>query len=181
MVLIYNMGMKDREIEHKLGVIDAITILFDTLPIEDQQKLLLGLRDRYLSQQPRLNLLHEQILDLNEVLKDGPLNPITINGLTVHFDGRLPTHNGKPVELTKIQQQILEVLAINNGIVVPAESLYEHVWGGETPDNYRERIWTQVSRLRKKLGDTNPDEHKYILNNKFGYYMPRISQNLEEE
>lgn len=177
--MVYNIGMKDRQVERQPSVSDAIKILFGTLPIEEQPEVLLELCDRYLSQQPRLNAYNERIHSIQEILREGTVSPVTIDGLTVHFDGRYPMLNGEPIKLTLIQQEILKVLTYHRGSVVSTESLFTAVWGNETPDGYQNRVYTHISRLRGAL-DPN-DGYRFIKNNEFGYYVRGPLQNLEEE
>lgn len=59
--------------------------------------------------------------------------------------------NGQEICLTKKEYDLLVLFARNTGIVLYKSSIYEHVWGGEYPDNTR-TVELHVQRLKKKVG-----------------------------
>ncbi|WP_109508837.1 AfsR/SARP family transcriptional regulator [Nocardioides speluncae] len=62
--------------------------------------------------------------------------------------------DGEPVELPgRRPRALLAVLALSAGESVPAESLYERVWGHDQAGDVRASLYTCVSRLRRALGD----------------------------
>jgi two-component system, OmpR family, KDP operon response regulator KdpE len=69
---------------------------------------------------------------------------------TIDFAAKRVIRNGKEVRLTPTEWQLVEVLARNNGKLVPQHQLLQEVWGSESGDetgNLREYI----ARLRRKL------------------------------
>ncbi len=85
-----------------------------------------------------------------EVVKVGDveLDPAT---RTVHLDG-------KPVDLTSVEFNLLEVLLREAGRVVPRERLVNAVLSRKFSP-FDRSIDMHVSKVRKKLGDSDSDEH----------------------
>jgi two-component system response regulator CpxR len=65
---------------------------------------------------------------------------------------------GKPVELTSVEFNLLEVLLREAGRVVPRERLVNAVLSRKFSP-FDRSIDMHVSKVRKKLGDTDNDEH----------------------
>jgi two-component system KDP operon response regulator KdpE len=69
---------------------------------------------------------------------------------TIDFAAKRVIRKGEEVRLTPMEWQLVEVLARNNGKLVPQHQLLQEVWGSEDSDetgNLREYI----ARLRRKL------------------------------
>jgi len=71
-----------------------------------------------------------------------------------------PTPNGRNVQLTYVEFELLRTLASNPGIVFSRQRLLEALWGGS---DYREprTIDVHVRHLREKL-EVDPAEPRYI-------------------
>jgi len=65
---------------------------------------------------------------------------------------RLVTRSGSPVELTRKEFGVLEVLMAARGAVVSSEELLERVWD-ENADPFTTTVRVTMMTLRKKLGD----------------------------
>src|ERR1700719_75415 len=87
---------------------------------------------------------------LPEVLRVGEveLDPAT----------RTVLRDGKPVDLTSVEFNLLEVLLREAGRVVPRERLVNAVLSRKFSP-FDRSIDMHVSKVRKKLGDTDSDEH----------------------
>jgi two-component system response regulator CpxR len=71
---------------------------------------------------------------------------------------RSVTRDGKPVDLTSVEFNLLEVLLREAGRVVPRERLVNAVLSRKFSP-FDRSIDMHVSKVRKKLGDTENDEH----------------------
>src|SRR5256884_588856 len=71
---------------------------------------------------------------------------------------RIVLRDGKPVDLTSVEFNLLEVLLREAGRVVPRERLVNAVLSRKFSP-FDRSIDMHVSKLRKKLGDTDSDEH----------------------
>ena len=95
---------------------------------------------------------------------------ITIGELTIDPDGCRAFKNGKDLELTAKEFEILHDLAQNRGRVISRERLYERIWGEDSfgCDN---TMMVHIRHLREKIED-NPATPKYIITMKgLGYKL----------
>ena len=98
--------------------------------------------------------------------------PFALGDLAIRYDRREATVAGRAVDLTATEYELLRVLSLNAGRVVPFETLLERVWTGNTSvDAGRVRVF--VKQLRDKLGD-RADDPAWIFNRRgVGYRMPK--------
>ncbi len=73
--------------------------------------------------------------------------------LAVDYARRRVRVGGRPVALTVKEFDLLQVLSLDAGRVVPMETLLRRVWRGRDP-NDTDRVRTVVKKLRAKLGDS---------------------------
>lgn len=95
---------------------------------------------------------------------------IKIGTLTIDPNGCRASKDGRDVELTAKEFEILHYLAQNLGRVVSREHLYEAIWGEDSfgCDN---TIMVHIRHLREKLED-NPTSPRYIITMKgLGYKL----------
>ena len=87
--------------------------------------------------------------------------PITAGPLTVDPSRRQARIDGRDVELTTHEFELLYLLAANRGIVFSRDALMRRVWGGETHITERS-VDTLVKRVRRKV-ETDPANPQFIL------------------
>lgn len=84
----------------------------------------------------------------------------------ISFEKRTVERNGKEVELTPKEYELLEVLALNQNIALSREKLLELAWGYDYEGDTR-TVDVHIQKLRKKL-----DWTQYIKTiNKLGYRL----------
>lgn len=93
-------------------------------------------------------------------IPDRTREPLDMGNLYVDFARREVYLNNAPLELTRIEYDLLHTLAVNQGQVLTHKQLLEKVWGPEYQGE-TQYLWVNVSRLRKKLEPT-PDSQRYI-------------------
>ncbi|MBI5667019.1 MAG: response regulator [Chloroflexi bacterium] len=93
-------------------------------------------------------------------IPDRTREPLDLGNLFIDFARREVFLNNKPLELTRIEYDLLNVLAVNQGQVLTHKQLLEKVWGPEYQGE-TQYLWVNVSRLRKKLEPT-ADSPRYI-------------------
>ena len=94
--------------------------------------------------------------------------PFVLGDLTTHYEQRRVAVAGCLVRLTATEYELLRVLSMNAGRVLPHDSLIRKVWSGSGDT---ERVRTFVKLLRKKLVD-DPANPRYVLNERgVGYRM----------
>ena len=84
----------------------------------------------------------------------------TLDDLVVDPAGRTVTVAGGPVELTRLEFDLLDTLSAEPGVVFSKDQLLDRVWGSTT---YRDDhvVAVHMANLRRKLGD-DPDQPRYI-------------------
>ena len=97
--------------------------------------------------------------------------PFVLGALTIDYERRRVTVDGRAVALTATEYEILRILSVNAGQVVTSESLLRQVWNRDFIDP--ERVRAFVKQLRAKLGDAAA-RPVYIFNERgVGYRMAR--------
>ena len=104
--------------------------------------------------------------------RQSPVQPhaITVGKLVIDPDGCRASKNGKDMELTAKEFEILHLMAQNIGRVISRERLYESIWKEDSfgCDN---TIMVHIRHLREKLED-NPTRPQYIITMKgLGYKL----------
>jgi DNA-binding response OmpR family regulator len=84
--------------------------------------------------------------------------PLRVGGLTVDRARRTADVDGQPIELTRLEFDLLAYLAANPGRVVSRAELLRKVW--QRTDAAR-TVDVHLSWLRRKLGDS-PDDPRFI-------------------
>ena len=92
----------------------------------------------------------------------GPHAPaVTASGVTVDPSRRMARLDGRDIELTAHEFDLLYLLASNRGIVFSREALVQRVWGDDTHITVRS-VDTLIKRLRRKI-EANPGDPIHIL------------------
>ncbi|MYE85790.1 MAG: response regulator [Gammaproteobacteria bacterium] len=98
--------------------------------------------------------------------------PFALGDLAIRYDRREVTVAGRAVDLTTTEYELLRVLSLNAGRVVPFDTLLERVWTGRADADVN-RVRVFVKQLRDKLGDPANDP-AWIFNQRgVGYRMPK--------
>jgi DNA-binding response OmpR family regulator/signal transduction histidine kinase len=93
-------------------------------------------------------------------IPDRTREPLDLGNLYIDFARREVFLDNKPLELTRIEYDLLHTLAVHQGQVLTHKQLLEKVWGPEYQAE-TQYLWVNVSRLRKKL-EPNADSPRYI-------------------
>ncbi|MBM3992673.1 MAG: response regulator transcription factor [Planctomycetes bacterium] len=76
---------------------------------------------------------------------------ITIGDIVVNLRTRAVTQDGRSVELTAREFAIVELLALQRGVLVTRTRIYEHIFD-ENDDSLSNLVEVHISNIRKKLG-----------------------------
>ena len=75
---------------------------------------------------------------------------ITYRDITLNLAARTVLIEGKSVELTKLEFDLLHALIVNENVVLDRDYLLEHVWGGD--EVYQDRtVNVAINRLKEKI------------------------------
>ncbi|MEU9394074.1 response regulator transcription factor [Streptomyces sp. NPDC048324] len=96
--------------------------------------------------------LQELVLRLRALLRRRPPagEVLRVAGLVIDPAARTAERDGRPLELTRREFELLQVLARNAGIVLTRDQLLDRVWGYDF-DVRTDTVDTFVSYLRRKL------------------------------
>ena len=103
--------------------------------------------------------------------KNSKKNIITVSGVTLDLDKSAVFENGKQLELTALEYQLLSLLIQNAGKVVTRELIFEKIWdvsGNFVNDN---TLTVYIKRIRKKL---DADIIKTVKG--MGYQVAEVSE-----
>src|SRR5258708_6656304 len=111
-----------------------------------------------------------QVIFKRQLIPDRTSEPLIIGDLYIDFARREVCLATKPVELTRIEYDLLRTMIINKGQLLTHKQLLERVWGPDYED-YTHYLCVNISRLRKKL-TPRPDSPRYIHTQPgTGYYF----------
>ncbi|MBR1759158.1 MAG: response regulator transcription factor [Lachnospiraceae bacterium] len=85
---------------------------------------------------------------------------VSYHGLTLDSESRRVTVNGKEVNLTAKEFDVLELLVFNPNKVYSRDALLSTIWGYDYPGDVR-TVDVHIRRLREKI-ETNSSEPMYI-------------------
>ena len=112
-----------------------------------------------------------QILDAEE----NENRDIHVGELVVHQDAYIASKNGKEIELTHREFELLHYLAKHLGQVMTREHLLETVWGYDYFGDVR-TVDVTIRRLREKI-ETLPSRPEYLLTRRgVGYFLKNSEQ-----
>lgn len=77
---------------------------------------------------------------------------ITVGDVVIDTTRRSVVRSGRPINLTRKEFGVLEMLATANGRVVSSEELLDHVWD-EMADPFTNAVRITMMTLRRKLGE----------------------------
>ena len=95
---------------------------------------------------------------------------LTVGALSLNTEERVAVRDGKTVDLTAKEYDLIELLMRNPRRVYSRENLMNVVWGYSYAGDYR-TVDVHIRRLREKL-EQNPAEPEYIMTKwGVGYYF----------
>lgn len=99
---------------------------------------------------------------LRRVTPDAIVQPVINAGdLTIDIAKRIVTRDGKAIELTRMEFDILAYLAQNADRVITSKMLLEKIWGPEYAED-AQTLRVHISHLRKKI-EPQPSSPRFIL------------------
>lgn len=96
--------------------------------------------------------------------------PATIGDLSIDFAQRQVMLEGRNINLTRIEYELLSVLALNLGKTITHTELLTEVWGPEYKDD-KSYLWVNMSRLRRKLEKTQSGIRYIFTQPGIGYIL----------
>ena len=129
-----------------------IPVIFITAKtrLEDKVKGLKAGADDYITKPFELAELTARVESVLRRYQKGHEN-IKLAGLDINVDSRVVKRDGKEIELTIKELDLLLLFLRNRNIALFRDRIYEEVWGGDY-DGESRTVDIHVQRLKKKLG-----------------------------
>lgn len=159
---------------------DKLTPIIMLTAREEETDKIFGLElgaDDYIAKPYRLKELLARIktnlrrmVSINEVPLENGSDIIRVGNITVDLDKLRVLKNGKPVDLTQREFDLVKYMAMSPGKVFVREELMTEVWNYDYLGDIR-LVDVAVRRLREKLED-DPANPEYIVTKRgAGYYL----------
>jgi len=90
---------------------------------------------------------------------------IALGEFVLDLRSRTLTKNGRSIDLTQVEFQIMEYFFQNPGAALARRQILEHVWGGNSGSSYYTEdkiVDVNIRRLRKKVED-DPSSPKHLM------------------
>ena len=172
-VPILMVSAKDAELDKivglELGADDYITKPFSV------RELLARIKANLRKAEASLNF-EKDIQETEEVVKEEKTkevkrsNTLKVGSLTLDFDRFEVMVNGKVIDLTIREFEVLKFLAAEPGQVVTREALLEKVWGYEYYGDIR-TVDVTVRRIREKIERDTSNPKILMTKRGVGYYI----------
>lgn len=141
--------LKELKANNKL---DGVLIISAKNSTEDKVAGLKIGADDYLPKPFHLSELSARIAAIIRRRNFSGNNIITFNEIALDTQAKLATINGRGLELTKKEYELLLYFISNKRRVISKNAIAEHLWGDETTGNI-DFIYTHIKNLRKKIHD----------------------------
>ncbi len=176
-VIVLDLGLPDVAGERLLGMVRAVSqVPVIVATARDDEGLIVRLLDAgaddYVVKpydpahlEARIRAVLRRVTPGGEPTVDPPL---LVGGLRVDRSRRTADVDGQPVELTKLEFDLLAYLAAHPGRVVSRSELLREVW--QRTDAAR-TVDVHLSWLRRKLGDTSTDPRFIHVNRGVGVML----------
>ena len=150
----------------KIREFSTVPIVMLTAKSEDMDKIM-GLEygaDDYLTKPFNILELKARVKAIlrrvsNSDKKESAKN-VTVGGISLDYNFRRATVNGKIIELTAKEFDLIDLFISNPGKVYSRENLLDIVWGYDYPGDIR-TVDVHVRRLREKI-EPNPAQPVFI-------------------
>jgi DNA-binding response OmpR family regulator len=149
--------LKELKSNHKA---DGVLIISARNSLEDKVSGLKLGADDYLPKPFHLSELGARVAAIIRRRHSAGSNLIRLAEILIDIQARAVMVNGRPLDLTRKEYQLLLYFAYNKGRVVSKNAIAEHLWGDDTGamDNY-DFIYTHIKNLRRKLVEAGAGDH----------------------
>lgn len=132
---------------------------------DDEESIVKGLEmgaDDYVTKpfKPK-ELLSRIRANLRRVGMQSKMTVYACEGLELNLEKHSVTKNGQPLELRKLEYQLLQCFLEQPEIVLKREVLLEHIWDKDSNFIEDNTLSVTIKRLREKIGET-PEGTPYI-------------------
>lgn len=139
---------------------DGVLIISARNSLEDKVSGLKLGADDYLSKPFHLSELGARVSAIIRRRNAAGSNLLHLEEILIDIQARSVIVNGRTLDLTRKEYQLLLYFAYNKGRVVSKNAIAEHLWGDDTggADNY-DFIYTHIKNLRRKLVEAGAGDY----------------------
>ena len=139
---------------------DGVLIISARNSLEDKVSGLKLGADDYLPKPFHLSELGARVAAIIRRRHSGGSNLIRLEEIVIDIQARLVAVQGRTLDLTRKEYQLLLYFAYNKGKVVSKNAIAEHLWGDDTDgaDNF-DFIYTHIKNLRRKLVEAGAGDY----------------------
>jgi DNA-binding response OmpR family regulator len=139
---------------------DGVLIISARNSLEDKVSGLKLGADDYLPKPFHLPELSARVAAIIRRRHSAGSNLIRLAEILIDIQARAVMVNGRPLDLTRKEYQLLLYFAYNKGRVVSKNAIAEHLWGDDmgAMDNY-DFIYTHIKNLRRKLVEAGAGDY----------------------
>lgn len=139
---------------------DGVLIISARNSLEDKVSGLKLGADDYLSKPFHLSELGARVSAIIRRRNAAGSNLLHLAEILIDIQARSVIVNGRTLDLTRKEYQLLLYFAYNKGRVVSKNAIAEHLWGDDTggADNY-DFIYTHIKNLRRKLVEAGAGDY----------------------
>jgi two-component system response regulator MprA len=142
------------EVCRRLRASSSVPVLMLTArrEVDDRVAGLRGGADDYLTKPFAFEELLARLEGLSRRVGLEAARSLTFADVTVDSAGRTATRDGRPIELTRREFDLLELLLRNPRQVLPTATIWERVWGDDL-SGVSNTLAVTIGTLRRKLGE----------------------------
>jgi len=139
---------------------DGVLIISARNSLEDKVSGLKLGADDYLPKPFHLSELGARVAAIIRRRHSGGSNLIRLEEIVIDIQARLVAVQGRTLDLTRKEYQLLLYFAYNKGKVVSKNAIAEHLWGDDAggTDNL-DFIYTHIKNLRRKLVEAGAGDY----------------------
>jgi DNA-binding response OmpR family regulator len=139
---------------------DGVIIVSAKDALDDKLKGLKLGADDYISKPFHLSELSARISAVIRRRQFDGKNIIVINEITINTDSRIVSINGKKLDMTKMQYDLLLYFVVNKNRVLSKTAIIEHLSGdhAEYLDNY-DVVYAHIKNLKKRIAEAGGNDY----------------------
>jgi two-component system, OmpR family, catabolic regulation response regulator CreB len=112
----------------------------------------------------------EVVLRVKAILRRAPQAALSSAGIEIDAVGQRATYKNTPLDLTRLELHLLQVLNEQPGRVYSRERLLDRVWGRDA-ESMERTVDTHIKTLRAKLRDVEPARELIVTHRGLGYAL----------
>jgi DNA-binding response OmpR family regulator len=139
---------------------DGVIIISAKHSLEDRIKGLNLGADDYLAKPFHLSELNARLAAVIRRRMLAGQSRVSFNEISIDATSKAVTVNGKTVDLTRKEYQLLLYFLANKGKVISKNAIAQHLWGDEMSSSYNfDFLYTHIKNLRKKLQEAGSEDY----------------------